>query len=90
MGLRSQVIDTVFKGNADPLSNILHNTKGVATDPQTLVLVAPRGTFFCMVNCGTADDDDDVYINTDGASAWTKIYDGGTSGHHLYLPTVAP
>lgn len=89
MGLRSQVIDTVFKGNQDPLANILHNAKGVATDPTTLVLVAVRGTFFCMVNCGTAADDDDVYINTDGAYAWTKIYDASTTGH-LYLPTVAP
>lgn len=88
MGLRSQVIDTLFKGNRDPLSNIICNVKGTATSPDGVV-TAVRGTFFCMVNCGTAADDDDVYINTDGATAWTKIYDASTTGH-LYLPTVAP
>lgn len=88
MGLRSQVIDTLFRGNRDPLSNIIHNVKDDATSPDAQVK-ATMGTFFCMVDSGTAADDDDIYINTDGDTAWTKIFDA-SSRHHLYLPTVDP
>jgi hypothetical protein len=80
MGLQTQLIDTLFGGNRNPLSNILYNTAGDATSPNGVV-TAPIGTFFVMVSSGTAASDDDVYINTDGATAWTLIYDASARGH---------
>lgn len=78
MSLRRQVIDTLFGGNRDPLTRIIKRT-GTAVSPDTVV-TAPRGTFLCMDYNGN-DVDDDIYINTDGATAWTLIYDASTRGH---------
>jgi len=80
MGKKTQLIDTLFGGNQDPLANIIHNVAGIATSPNGVV-TAPIGTFFVMTSSGTAASDDDVYINTDGASAWTLIYDASSRGH---------
>ena len=83
MGLRTQVIDTLFAGQRDPLAHIVHNTKGVATSPNG-VLSAPRGTILCMVDSGTAASDDDIYLNTSTATTgttWTLVYDASTQGH---------
>jgi hypothetical protein len=79
MSLRRQVIDTLFGGNRDPLTRIIPGTKGSATSPNG-VTTAPIGTFYCMDYSGNAADDD-IYINTDGATAWTLIYDASARGH---------
>ena len=81
MGKMTQVIDTLFKANRNPFNKIINNAVGVATDPQTLVLVAPKGTLFVLTSSGTAADDDDIYINMDGGSTWHLIYDASTYGH---------
>lgn len=80
MSARSQLINTLFGGNQDPLARILHNTKGTATSPNGVV-TAPIGTFYVMVSSGTAASDDDVYINTDGSTAWSLVYDASAIGH---------
>lgn len=79
MGLRNAVIDTVFGGQKDPLANIIKRTKGSSVSPNA-VITAPIGTF-CVMDFNGDDTDDDVYINTDGATAWTLIYDASTTGH---------
>jgi hypothetical protein len=79
MSLRRQVIDTLFGGNRDPLTRIIKRTQGTDVSPNT-VITAPIGTFCCMDFSGDACDDD-IYINTDGATAWTLIYDASTRGH---------
>ena len=79
MGLRNAVIDTVFAGNKDPLSNIIKGTKGSATSPNG-VTTAVEGALLVMDYNGD-DADDDVYINTDGSTAWTLIYDASARGH---------
>ncbi|KKN42498.1 hypothetical protein LCGC14_0712590 [marine sediment metagenome] len=79
MSLRRQVINTVFVGETDPLTNIIKRTKGTAVSPDGVVK-AVEGTFLVMDYNGN-DADDDVYINTDGSTAWTLIYDASVRGH---------
>jgi hypothetical protein len=83
MGLRRQVIDTVFGGNRDPLAHIIKRTKGTDVSPDG-VITAPRGTLCCMDYSGDAADDD-IYLNTSttasGGTTWTLIYDASTQGH---------
>jgi hypothetical protein len=80
MGKMTQVIDTLFKGNRNPFNRIMTNTPGVATSPNG-VKTAPKGTLFVMTSSGTAESDDDIYINMDGSTTWTLIYDASTYGH---------
>ena len=78
MSLRRQVIDTLFGGNRDPLTRIVQRT-GTAVSPNTVV-TAPIGTFLCMDYNGD-DADDDIYINTNGTTGWSLVYDASSKGH---------
>ena len=80
MGLRDSVIDTLFGGQRDPLANIIKGAKGVATDPATLVLTAPKGTLWICDYEGDVTDYD-IWINTTGAALWLQIYNSDTQGH---------
>ena len=71
MSKRGQVIEHVFAGNTDPLAKIEVQV-GSATSPNG-VKTSPQGTFF-LIDYKDDDSDKDVYINTDGASAWTQIH----------------
>lgn len=71
MGLLGQLIATCFAGQADPLAHIITKV-GSAVSPNG-VETAPKGTFLIMDYNGNAVDKD-VYINTDGTSAWTLIH----------------
>ena len=71
MGKRQNVIDYMFAGQQDPLSKIIVLT-GSATEPDG-VITAPQGTFYLMDYNGNAVDKD-VWINTDGSTAWTQIH----------------
>ena len=71
MGLRGSLIATAFAGYADPLSRIVTRV-ATAVSPDT-VITAPKGTFLIMDYNGNAVDKD-VYINTDGSTAWTLIH----------------
>lgn len=79
MGLRTAVIDTLFGGRADPLATILKKTKGSSTSPNGIT-TAPIGTFMVMDYNGD-NSDDDVYMNTDGSTAWALVYNAVTQGH---------
>ena len=79
MGLRNAVIDTVFAGEKDPLAHIIKRTKGTAVSPDG-VITAKEGILLVMDYNGN-DADDDVYINTDGSTAWTLLYDASVRGH---------
>lgn len=70
VGDRMWLIDKVFNGYADPLRRIILQT-GDATSPNT-VITAPKGTFLAVHYVGD-NSDGDVYINTDGSTAWTQI-----------------
>lgn len=70
MSAKLDLINYMFEGNADPLSNILVQD-GDGTSPNG-VTTAPKGTFLLINYPGDATDKD-VYINTDGSSAWTII-----------------
>ena len=71
MSLRGALIEHVFAGNNDPFVNILKQT-GSATSPNGVV-TAIKGTFLIVDYVGD-DSDNDVYINTDGSTAWTQIH----------------
>ena len=71
MSLRDQVIEHVFAGYQDPFTRILKQTDS-ATSPNG-VITAPQGTFLFVEYVGDASDND-VYINTDAATAWTQIH----------------
>lgn len=72
MSKRQNVIDYMFAGQNDPLSKIIVLT-GSDTGPNG-VITAPQGTFYLMDYNGNIVDKD-VWINTDGANAWTQIHD---------------
>jgi len=78
MGLRSHLVNTLFGGNKDPLSRILKRS-GTAVSPDTVV-TAPIGTFIVMDYYGNAADND-IYINTDGSTAWSLVYDASSRGY---------
>ena len=78
MGLRSTLVNTLFGGNKDPLSRILKQTDS-ATSPNG-VITAPIGTFFIIDYNGNAADND-IYINTDGSTAWSLVYDASAIGY---------
>jgi len=78
MSLRRQVIDTLFGGNRDPLTRIVKRAGGSGTPNASLT--APIGTFCCIDYNGQVTDDD-IYINTDGATAWSLVYDASEKGH---------
>jgi len=78
MSARQVLIDTLFQGNKDPLSNIIVGEAEDATPEAGIT--APIGTFFLVVYPGNAVDYD-VYINDDGATSWELIYDASTLGH---------
>ena len=75
MGLQRRLIETAFAGCADPLSRILLRS-ATAVSPDGVV-TAPKGTFLIMDYYGNAVDKD-VYINTDGSTAWTIIHNETT------------
>jgi hypothetical protein len=84
MGLRRQVIDTLFGGNRDPLAHIIKRTKGTDVSPHGVV-AAPIGTFCCMDYSGNAADDD-IYLctigsATAGSTTWVLVYDASDRGH---------
>ena len=70
MSLKGKLIETVFAGNNDPFTNIMLQEDS-ATSPNGVV-TAPKGTFLYIDYTGD-DSDGDVYINTDGSTAWTQI-----------------
>lgn len=78
MGARQAVIDTLFRGNSDPLNNIIVGASGDVTPEAGIT--APKGTLFLVVYQGNAADYD-VYINENGATTWSLIYDASTYGH---------
>ena len=78
MGLRRALIDTLFGGNKDPLSRIIKQT-GDATSPNG-VTTAPIGTFL-LIDYNGDDADNDVYINTNGTTGWSLVYDASAIGH---------
>ena len=78
MSLRRQVIDTLFGGNRDPLTRIITQV-GDATSPNG-VTTAPIGTFLCIDFNGDAGDDD-IYINTNGTTGWSLVYDASARGY---------
>jgi len=71
MGLREQLITHVFAGNNDPFSTIITQVDS-ATSPNG-VTTAPQGTFL-IIDYDGDNSDKDVYINTDGSTAWTQIH----------------
>ena len=71
MSLRGQLFATAFAGHKDPFTRIVQRI-GTAVSPDTVV-TAPKGTFLVMDYNGNAVDKD-VYINTDGVTAWTLIH----------------
>ena len=71
MGLKGELITHVFAGEADPFTRILLQEDS-ATSPNGVV-TAPQGTFLLVDYVGD-DSDKDVYINTDGSTAWTQIH----------------
>ena len=77
MSLKACVLDTVFGGRQDPLNDILVQASS-ATSPNG-VKTALIGTFYVMDYPSNACDND-VYINTDGSTAWTLIYDASSRG----------
>lgn len=70
MSLKGRLIDLMFEGYADPLSRIISQV-GDGTSPDGVV-TAPKGTFLIIDYVGDATNGD-VYINTDGSTAWTLI-----------------
>lgn len=71
MSKRGDIIRHVFAGQQDPLSKIMVQT-GDDTSPNGAIS-APQGTFF-LVDYPNDNADKDVYINTDGSTAWTQIH----------------
>lgn len=60
----------VFGGHKDPLRRIILQSAD-ATSPNTVV-TAPKGTFLIVEYAGD-NSNGDVYINTDGSTAWVQI-----------------
>jgi len=97
MSLRRQVIDTLFGGNRDPLTRIMKSDAGTHLTPQA-AKIAPIGTFYCIDAQGHVEDDD-IYINTNGAltagaSNWSLVYDASAATPvaatgHLYRDSGA-
>jgi len=75
MSVRADVIKNIFGGNDDPLVNIMVQEDS-ATDPDTGVVTAPKGTFLVMVYHGNAVDQD-IWFNTGTTdrTTWTQIHD---------------
>ena len=71
MSLRGQLMATCFAGFKDPFTRIV--TKVDSAVSPNGVETASKGTFLLMDYNGNAVDKD-VYINTDGTSAWTLIH----------------
>lgn len=74
MSVRADVIEDIFGGNNDPFKNIIVQEDD-ATDPDTAILEAPKGTFLVMVYQGNAVDQD-IWLNTGTAdrTTWTQIH----------------
>ncbi len=66
------LIRYMFAGFDDPLTRIVRQSTS-ATTPNGNVS-APQGSFLIMDYSGNAVDHD-VWINTDGSTAWTQIHD---------------
>jgi hypothetical protein len=71
MSYKGQLIATAFAGYDTPLKRILIR-RDSAVSPDGVVS-AKKGTFLIMDYVGNAVNKD-VYINTDGSSAWTLIH----------------
>lgn len=65
------LIRYMFAGCADPLTRVMRQSSS-GTSPNGVV-TAPQGTFLIIDYSGNAADHD-VYINTDGSTAWTQIH----------------
>ncbi len=72
MSLRKDLIEYVFEGHNDPFTRIQLQT-GSGTSPNGVVTAA-KGVFLLVDYVGNATNKD-VYINTDGSSAWVQIND---------------
>ena len=72
MSIRGSIIHYMFAGNNDPLRNCVVRLD-TAVSPNGVVS-ALQGTFLIMDYNGNAVDKD-VWINTDGSTAWTQIHD---------------
>ena len=71
MSLERTLTDAVFAGrNEDPRKNCILQTDS-ATSPNGVV-TAPKGWLLYIEYVGD-NSDGDVYINTDGSTAWTQI-----------------
>lgn len=66
LGLRAKIIKTAFSGQHDFLNMITT----YAGTPNSALTAAFQGQL-----CLDTTDGDDVYMNTDGATTWTKVYD---------------
>ena len=71
MSIKGDIIEHCYIGKPDFLNNSLKQTDS-ATSPNG-VITAPKGTHFMIDYNGNAADKD-VYINTDGSTAWTLIH----------------
>jgi hypothetical protein len=78
MSVRQSIIDTLFQGRQNPLDTALVQLDN-ATSPNGVV-TAPIGTFLQIAYQGNAADYD-VYINTNGTTSWSLVYDASTLGH---------
>ena len=71
MSIRGDITQYMYAGDNDPFSHCLKQT-GDATSPDGVVS-ATQGTHLIIDYNGNAADKD-VYINTDGSTAWTIIH----------------
>jgi hypothetical protein len=70
MSAKNEIQLHVFGGEHNPLKNIIVQDDD-ATSPDGVV-TAPKG-YFLYVQYPDDDSDGDVYLNTDGSTAWTQI-----------------
>ena len=70
MSIAGRIVEKMFEGRSNILGNCIarYNT---SVSPNGVV-TAPKGTLLVMDYNGDAVDGD-VYINTDGSTAWTII-----------------
>ncbi len=72
MSIRGDIVQYMYAGNGDVLAHSIKQTDS-ATTPDGNVS-ATQGTHLIMDYDGNAVDKD-VWINTDGSTAWTQIHD---------------
>ena len=78
MSIRGDILNSIFGGRNDPLEGAVKQTDD-ATSPNGVV--SSRIGAFLIIDYNGNAADNDVYINTDGASAWSLVYDASAQGH---------